>query len=245
MLRFPVKSNAGIPSFGRLFQHSRRASRRVSVPSHIVHILRARRFTEIVPAVIQTVAVDVVDILWRPFPCLHRPDNAMRVESFPGHLYYDVGSSLAGATDASSRFPGVAASCGDQIDKNADFRLIFKSPTQFFNCWERCLMSMHGIGLLDRLCGSKVKRPHGVLALCGLAILALTACAPKPEAAPIVAAPYPTQYSCADLRQANAEFEALPAESMLAVLISDYGKVRRELRAVHGLSDQACPKPAS
>lgn len=83
---------------------------------------------------------------------------------------------------------------------------------------------------------------HSRIALLGLL---LASCAPAPTPAPIVAAPYPAQYSCADLRQANAEFEALPAGSMLAVLISDYDKVRRELRAVHGLPDPACPKPAS
>lgn len=75
-----------------------------------------------------------------------------------------------------------------------------------------------------------------------LGALLLASCAPRPEAAPIVAAPYPQQYDCKDLRQANAEFEALPAGSMLAVMISDYGKERKQLRAVHGLPDQTCPK---
>lgn len=84
-----------------------------------------------------------------------------------------------------------------------------------------------------------------------LLCLVLGACAtppptPPPTASTVVLAPVPKQYSCAQSAKAAAEFMALPADSQLAVMISDFYLERRELRAVLGLPDPPpCPKPAS
>lgn len=78
-----------------------------------------------------------------------------------------------------------------------------------------------------------------LVALAGLG-LALTACEPKPG--PVVVAPRPAEYTCQQSRQAADEFDALPAGSMLRVYVTDYGRLRRALRAVLGLPEPAkCP----
>lgn len=79
----------------------------------------------------------------------------------------------------------------------------------------------------------------GKIALCGL-LMAVAACSPPPPvAAPVVVAPMPVTYTCAQSRQLANEFAAMPAGSMAKQAIQDYGRERDELRAVHGL-----PKPA-
>lgn len=82
--------------------------------------------------------------------------------------------------------------------------------------------------------------PGSKIALYGL-ILALGACSPPPPVvAPVVVAPMPIEYTCADQRQLANEYASLPVGSMLKTAIVDYGRERDQLRAVHGL-----PKPAA
>ena len=86
-----------------------------------------------------------------------------------------------------------------------------------------------------------------------LSVLAclVTGCAappptPPPTASTVVLAPVPKSYTCQQSAKAGAEFMALPADSQIAVMISDYYLERRELRAVLGLPDPApCPKPGA
>ena len=80
-----------------------------------------------------------------------------------------------------------------------------------------------------------------IRAAAALTLIALVAaCSPPPPVvAPVVVAPMPRAYTCQQSRQLANEFAALPAGAMLRVAIIDYGQVRDELRAVHGL-----PKPA-
>ena len=68
---------------------------------------------------------------------------------------------------------------------------------------------------------------------------ALAGCAPAPVPAPQVVAPLPKVYACDQQRAAAAELKALPAGSVLAVFIADYGELRDKNRAALGL-----PKPA-
>ncbi len=85
------------------------------------------------------------------------------------------------------------------------------------------------------------------LALLAAVALLATGCAtpPDPAPAPVVVAPIPKTYTCAQSRKAANEFMALPADSQLAILISDYSLERKELRAVHGLPDPVKCPPAS
>lgn len=76
------------------------------------------------------------------------------------------------------------------------------------------------------------------MALLGLLV---ASCAPFPATAPAVVAPYPVQYTCAQQRALAAEYRALPAGSMLARAMDDYRTERGALRALHGISDAACP----
>ncbi|MEI6861864.1 MAG: hypothetical protein WCL04_06380 [Verrucomicrobiota bacterium] len=69
--------------------------------------------------------------------------------------------------------------------------------------------------------------------------LVLAACAPAATPAPQVVAPLPKVYACDQQRAAAAELKALPAGSVLAVFIADYGELRDKNRAALGL-----PKPA-
>ena len=73
--------------------------------------------------------------------------------------------------------------------------------------------------------------------------LLLAACQPPPPApAAVVVAPLPQQYTCAQQRQLANEYAALPTGSMLQTAIADYGRERKQLRAVHNLpDDKACP----
>lgn len=78
-----------------------------------------------------------------------------------------------------------------------------------------------------------------LLALAGAAVI-LAGCEPKPG--PVVVAPRPIDYTCEQSRQAGAEFDALPAGSVLRQYVTDYGRLRRALRAVLGLPEPAkCP----
>ncbi len=62
------------------------------------------------------------------------------------------------------------------------------------------------------------------------AILTVAGCG-TPDPGPVVVAPQPVQYTCEQSRQAAAEFDALPAHAMIRVYITDYGRLRRALRA--------------
>lgn len=83
-----------------------------------------------------------------------------------------------------------------------------------------------------------------LLALILAALVA--ACAEGRPQLPVASAPLPQAYTCAQQRQAGAEFRALPADSMLRVLIDDYGLLRAQLRALHKLPEPTpCPPPSS
>ena len=71
----------------------------------------------------------------------------------------------------------------------------------------------------------------------------LGACAPVPTAAPVVVAPTPTSYSCSQFVQIAAEYRALPAGSMLAVVVDDYRAERLVLYRLQGLKDPPACKP--
>jgi len=79
---------------------------------------------------------------------------------------------------------------------------------------------------------------RGALLAAFLALLA--GCAPAPVPVPSSAAPYPKQYTCAQQAQAAAEYRELPENSRLAVLLSDYHDLRRELWAMHGMAEPRC-----
>lgn len=100
------------------------------------------------------------------------------------------------------------------------------------------------MGLANRLVGWRVKKPLGVLALGGFVILGTAACGSTtvPNAMPS-GAPVPVQYSCAAQKKAANEFMALPPDSQLAILISDYEKERKELLAFLNKSNPGCTKP--
>lgn len=79
------------------------------------------------------------------------------------------------------------------------------------------------------------------IVLCGTILALLGACSPAVTPAPSVVAPYPQQYSCAQLKQMGAEYAALPPGAMLAVAIDDYRLERAQLKALHQIPEQRCP----
>jgi hypothetical protein len=73
-------------------------------------------------------------------------------------------------------------------------------------------------------------------------VLLVVACAPALTPAPVVVAPLPKVYSCAQQRQVAAELRALPADAILRQVVADYGEERDRLRAALKLPPPAaCP----
>jgi hypothetical protein len=84
------------------------------------------------------------------------------------------------------------------------------------------------------------------LAASSLALGACSSAPPSPTPAPVVEAPYPVEYTCAQQRQAGREFDALPPRAMLRLLVDDYGQERKALRALHNQADPPpCPPEPS
>ena len=67
-------------------------------------------------------------------------------------------------------------------------------------------------------------------------------CAPKITPAPIAAAPYAVVYSCEQLRQAEKEYDALPAGSMIRILLDDYHAERKALDGLHDIKPRRRPQ---
>lgn len=64
-----------------------------------------------------------------------------------------------------------------------------------------------------------------------IALALLAACSTPPAVPSASVCPEPKPYTSAEERRAAAELLALPSESIVAVMITDYGRERAELRA--------------
>ncbi len=69
--------------------------------------------------------------------------------------------------------------------------------------------------------------------------LMLAGCTPA-TSQPQPVAPYAKQYTCAELKQAARELRGLPADSVIARMITDYGAERKVLDDLHGVRHGHC-----
>lgn len=72
-------------------------------------------------------------------------------------------------------------------------------------------------------------------------VLLAAGCGERSIATPVMVAPIPKQYTCAEQQQALVELQSLPASSIIRRrFIPDYGQLRNELRALHRMPAPSC-----
>lgn len=75
-----------------------------------------------------------------------------------------------------------------------------------------------------------------------LLLFAVAGCAQMPTPSAMIVAPTPKTYTCAQLKREAAEHRALPADSMIAVFLGDYGQLRAENWAALKVPPPRCQK---
>lgn len=103
----------------------------------VLAVLSRRNHSEVAPSIIEPVAVNMVNLIWRPVPRLHRPDNPMcSAREFIHAAMTITMVSLGGK----SRLPGVSGSPsqGHRLvvvpEKIARFRIVTQPLTKVFRC---------------------------------------------------------------------------------------------------------------
>lgn len=76
----------------------------------------------------------------------------------------------------------------------------------------------------------------------GATSIILAACAPTPVPVSTIVAPTPKTYTCAQMKREADEHRALPADSMIAVFLGDYGQLRAENWAALKVPPPRCQK---